>query len=74
MQLVLLYDMNGQVETRRVLRPGPRGPRMEITFAGALTGRGRLAALSGQMSCTFVASPESPGVYGWRGEAIFRHL
>lgn len=67
MQLVLLYEMAGQIETRRVLCPGPRGPRME---ARALAGRGRLAELSGQMSCTFVASPESPGIYGWRGEAI----
>lgn len=70
MQLVSLYEMAGRIETRKVLRPGPQGPRMEISFSGALAGRGRLAELSGQMSCTFVASPESPGVYGWRGEAI----
>lgn len=70
MQLELLYEMSGQVEHRKVLRPNAHGPRMEITFSGSLVGRGRLAAFTGQQFCTFIANPNEGGFYGWRGEAI----
>lgn len=66
---VALMQLQGRVESRRVLRPAPDGPRMEISFSAALTSS-RLGP--GSAACSFIGHLEPGGHYLWQGRgALF---
>jgi hypothetical protein len=62
-----LFDLEGRVESRRVLLPTEASPRMEISFSGVVQST-RLG--QGSAACTFVAQPGAGGVYSWRGRGV----
>lgn len=70
MRLQLLYEFDGRVDTREVLRPNAQGPRMRINCSGTLRGSGRLAMFEGAMSFGFVANPRATGAYRWKSRGI----
>lgn len=65
----LLLRLQGRVESRRVLRPAPDGPRMEISFSATLSSA-RLGP--GSAACSFIGHLGPDGRYQWRGRgALF---
>ncbi|MGQ3116240.1 MAG: hypothetical protein ACT6UH_19190 [Hydrogenophaga sp.] len=61
--------LQGRVESRRVLRPAPDGPRMEISFSAALASA-RLGP--GSAACSFIGHLGPDGHYQWQGRgALF---
>lgn len=65
----LLLRLQGRVESRRVLRPAPDGPRMEISFSATLSST-RLGP--GSAACSFIGHLGADGRYRWRGRgALF---
>jgi hypothetical protein len=62
-----LYVIRGRVESRRVLRPTAEGPRMEISFSGAVDSA-VLGAGSGAF--TFIAQPLADTRLRWIGHGI----
>lgn len=64
-----LMRLQGRVESRRVLRPAPDGPRMEISFSAALTST---TLGPGSAACSFIGHLGPGGHYQWRGRgALF---
>ena len=62
-----LLTLRGRVESRRVLRPGADGPRLEVSFSAALD-PGPLGPGSGAF--TFIAQPLADGRLRWRGRGL----